>query len=158
MIRGRICSVLAICLVGLSSTNAQEPRCFTSIIKPGGWEIPDHGRALKSGQFRRPGFPDGITFTDFALDPTKRIALSRHYIEKESLVLFSAWFHSDVLTRLEVKGKPFGYLMYATATYTGDAAPMWWLDRDGDGTFPEMQWNPDPRHLPKWVSRLLGSE
>jgi hypothetical protein len=145
----------ALCTTASAPLVAQDSRCFTSMIAPGGWSIPQHGKMLKSGRFTRPNVPEGITFTDFALNPQKQIGLPRHYIEAGALVLLNLWFRADGLTRLDVKGKPFAYLMYARGVGTGDSAEMWWLDRDGNGTFTELQWNPDFGHLPDWVAKLL---
>jgi hypothetical protein len=46
-----------------------QPHGFTSIINPGGWAIPKHGKVVKPKPTDWPGVPPGITFTEFALDP-----------------------------------------------------------------------------------------
>ena len=153
-----IASAVVLFMAGNLRGTDETSECFTSIIQPVGWTIPTHGKTVRTGPYKRPGLPDGITFTEFAVPATERFFLPWYYVELGSLVLLSLRFRADSITRLNVDRTPFAWLMGAVGADTGFAADLWWLDRDGDGKFVELQWNPAMRRLPGWVLKRLGRE
>jgi len=154
--RSALTAVSIVFLISANLGGEERTECFSRIVQPAGWAIPAHSKPIRSGTFRRPGLPDGITFTEFAVPIRERFFLPWHHIEGDSLVLMSPRFRADTITRLEVGGIPFAWFMFALGADTGVAADVWILDRDGDGRFIELQWNPDVRRLPGWVAKRLA--
>jgi hypothetical protein len=148
--------IVALPTIGLAQSGTKQPPCFTSIINPGGWPIPKHGKALKPGPSDWPGVPPEITFTEFALDPKVLTVIPHYYVENNALVLYDFYYRGEGFTRFEAKGKPFAYTMFALGKYTGDAFNVWWVDLDGDGKFTSLQWELDFKQLPEWVRKRLS--
>ena len=149
-------AVPAVRLGAEDSDRGAEP-CFVRVLRPGGWAIPPHGRAIRRGPFRHPGMPTGVTFTEFATDLKGVFTIPRYYIENRTLVLGDMECRADSVIRFEARGKTFAFLVAARGADIASAADVWWLDRDGDGAFSEFQWNPDFARLPEWVMKRLGA-
>jgi hypothetical protein len=99
-----------------------------------------------------------VTFTEFAMDRRKRFLVPRYYLEGDSLVLMSSWFRGDTMTRLEAKGRPFAFLVFARGTEIATAANVWWIDREGNGTFSELQWSTEFPEVPEWALKRIRGE
>ena len=130
---------------------------FRRVVQPTGWAIPKHGAQVKTGASRLAGVPKGVNLVEFDASKSEFI-LPRHYVDNGSLVLLSLRFRASTITRLEVGGRPYAWFMFATGADTGLAADVWLLDRDGDGRFVELEWNPTLTRLPAWVSKQLDEE
>jgi hypothetical protein len=129
--------------------------CFDRVVQPSGWTIPEHGPAQKHATFAALRAPAGITYTEFSMSRETVFSVPRHYVDGQSLVLLWGRFHATSMKRLEVDGTPFAFLLFAKSINTGDAADMWWLDRDGEGKYTEVRWNPDLAELPSWVMKRI---
>lgn len=155
----RLClwgSVLTFTGAGQTPDSIPKEPCFSAIVSDAGWKIPEHGPAIETGPFKAYRAPEGITFTRFKVH--EQFALPRYYIEEKKLVLFSLFFNTDHIERLEIDGIPFGFFATVKGVQVGFAGDVWWLDRDGDGKFEEFQWGPDFGKLPDWVMKRLAAK
>ena len=83
--------------------------------------------------------------------------LPRYYVEDGRLVLRQLRCRFENPVRLEIQGRPFAFLASALGLDVASAGDVWWVDRDGDGTFEEFQWisGAQPR-MPEWVMALAA--
>ncbi len=153
---------LAASVVFLASSSlgseATTDTLFRRVVQPTGWAIPKHGTQVKAGASRGlAGVPKGVNLVEFDASQSE-FSLPRHYVDNGSLVLLSLRFRASTITRLDVGGRPYAWFMFATGADTGLAADVWLLDRDGDGRFVELEWNPNLTRLPDWVAKRLDAE
>ncbi|MBX7187198.1 MAG: hypothetical protein K1Y01_18800 [Vicinamibacteria bacterium] len=142
-------------LFSLASLADEGPptRRFDRIIQPAGWALPPHGKRLRSGVFK--GQADGITFVAFKGSSKKTFSLPHPSLEDGSLVWSSQVYYADEVTRLEARGKPYAWGMLALGAYVGCGAEVFFVDRDGDGRFEELDWY-ELGKLPDWVTKRLA--
>ncbi len=142
---------LAETLVGQTANTGASSPCFQRLIQPTGWAIPEHARkASRTGAFKEAGIAN-ITFSIFSV--TKPFFLPHYYVENGALNLVSLRFLTKELKRLEVAGQPFAFVAAVRGADVGTAGSVWWVDRDGNGSFEEFAWNPNFSDVPEWVRR-----
>lgn len=143
-----------------SDSHGGEPdkdRLFRRVVQPGGWAIPKHGKRVETGSLRPVGLPEGVTLVQF--DASKStFVLPRHYVDNGLLVLSSLRFRADTITRLDAGGRPYAWFMLAIGADTGLAADVWIVDREGEGIFDEVEWNPTLSRLPAWAAKRIEAE
>lgn len=123
--------------------------CFERLMLPAGWQIPAHSSvALRHSSTTETGLPN-VTFTAYSV--SKPFFLPHYYIEGGALMLVSLRFRADELKRFEIEGRPFAFFAAVRGSDVGTAGSVWWVDRDGDGKFEELEWNPKLTEVPAWV-------
>jgi hypothetical protein len=129
--------------------------CFRVLVKPNGWTIPQHSaKPLRTGPFKDVELSN-LSFSTYSVRRT--FFLPHYYVEDGALNLVSLRFRTGELKRLEVAGKPFAFLAAVRGVDVGTVGSVWWVDRDGNGSFSEFSWNPDFSKVPEWVKQRANA-
>ncbi len=158
--RTSVCTcTLTICILTLFlAASAQVPTspAFNKITNPAGWSLPERGAVTQRGQFHRPGFPDGVTFTSYTAP--KWFWMPWYFVENGNLILSQYRFYTARITRLEVKGKPFMFFAAVKGKDVGIATGTQWVDPDGRGSFTEFSAGSDLPALPDWALKRISTK
>jgi hypothetical protein len=139
------------CLVAIvGSSRSAEPVCFTAMVNPSGWPLPKTTGVVYSGPYHAHGIPPSTTVTRY--ETAESMWIPAYYVESNRLVMRSLMCRFEEPRRLEYAGRPYAFFASAWSLNAGVAGEVWWLDRDGDGSFEEFQWIPNGLPVfPSWV-------